>query len=450
MNDCVENIQKTLLACRTKDNCHAIMHTFDALALSLAQNKAVDVATLCGIPFAVKDNLCITGQRMTCGSKALEDYVSPYTATCIQRLLNAGAIPVCSTKMDEFGMGSTGEHCAYGATLHPFDEKRVPGGSSSGAAALVAQGIVPFALGSDTGGSVRLPATYCGIFGFKPTYGALSRYGLIAYASSFDQIGILSSSAEMLEEAFSAMLAGGPDAHDSTNMVIIRENTKKLTEMRVGVLISFFDNMDSSAFDALNSTIKKIERKVKSLSTISEMPYAAWIAPAYYIIACAEASANLGRYDGIRYGNRFGAPASIQELYFKNRSLLGTEVRKRIRMGAYVLSQEHYADYYMRAQRFRKKLTAWFLSCFQQFDILLMPVAKGEAPFLGENHQYENYEADALTAAANLAGLPAISIPIGHGKNGLPIDLQALAASANDKLLLAFAKALDKEVNVHA
>ena len=160
MNDCVENIQKALLDCRTKDSFHAVMHTFDALALSLAQNKTVDGSPLSGIPFAVKDNLCIAGQRTACGSKALENYVSPYTATCIQRLLNAGAIPVCSTKMDEFGMGSTGEHCAYGATLHPLDEKRVPGGSSSGAAALVAQGIVPFALGSDTGGSVRLPAAY--------------------------------------------------------------------------------------------------------------------------------------------------------------------------------------------------------------------------------------------------------------------------------------------------
>ncbi len=450
MNDYSDNIRKTLMACRTKDACNAVMHTFDELSLSLAQSKAVNDSPLGGMPFAVKDNLCMEGQRMTCGSRALENYVSPYTATCIQRLLHTGAIPVCSTKMDEFGMGSTGEHCAYGAALHPLDARRVTGGSSSGAAALVAQGIVPFALGSDTGGSVRLPAAYCGLLGFKPTYGALSRYGLTAYASSFDQIGILSASAEMLEAVFTAMTAGGPDIRDSTNTVSVRENDRPQEVLRIGVLDVFFNSVEASASEILSRAIKKIEKRVKSLSHIFSMPYAQWIAPAYYIIACAEANANLGRYDGIRYGNRVGSPSTIQDMYTKNRSLLGAEVQKRIRMGAYVLSQEHYADYYIRAQRFRKRLNEWFLSCFQQIDILLMPVARAEAPFLGESRQRENYEADALTAAANVAGLPAISIPVGSGKSGLPIGIQALAAPRNDKLLLSFAKSLEKEDDFHA
>lgn len=410
--------------------------------------QGAPLSDLDGVPFAVKDNLAVSGERMTCGSKALENYVSSYSATVVRLLEQAGAIPVCSANMDEFGMGASGENSAFGPTLNPLDGTRAPGGSSSGAAALVSASCVPFALGSDTGGSIRQPASHCGVLGLKPSYGALSRFGLTAYASSLDQVGVLARSAFDLEAVFS-ILSAARDENDSTSDgTLIFAPPVTPACCRIAPIQNLIEEADEEVAAVIQDYLKTLSARCAVLSPV-RMPDTHLIAPAYYVIACAEVSSNLGRFDGMRYGVRAGAPRSLDEAYCLNRALLGPEARKRIQMGAYVLSQDRYAAYYLRARAFREKITARFNAAFQTADLLAFPAAPTVAPPLGKTNAAAQYAADRMTACVNLAGLPAVTLRAGVGTSGMPVGIQLAAAHGNERTLLAFAQAIEKGGQAH-
>lgn len=410
---------------------HAALECFKADADRLSEESDTRLldhqprSALEGIPFAIKANIAYQGHVCSCGSLALKDYVSPYTATVVRRLLAAGAIPICSSNMDEFAMGSTGENSAFGAVRNPHDQTRAAGGSSSGSAALVARGIVPFALGSDTGGSVRLPAAHCGVCGFKPTYGALSRYGLTAYASSLDQIGLLAQSADDIEAALRIM--AGKDPLDATSFNL--PDAAPVHSVRFARVANLADGCASSIQQALSRVAARIAERFSPAEDIT-LPDLRFLAPAYYVLAAAEASANLARFDGIRYGAGHEA--------------FGAEVKKRIQMGEYVLSRDHYASYYQRAKAVQQALCAWFDKIFAVYDYLILPVSPTTAPLLGaaKREPVRFYEADVMTTVANLAGLPAISIPAGKDGGHMPIGVQLLAPKGHDYALLHIAQAL--------
>lgn len=434
---------------------NAVINVFSESASILAEKSAeryalgAPLSALDGVPFAVKDNTCVAGEKLTCASKALSGYVSPYSATSVGCLLAAGAIPVCSANMDEFGMGSTGENSAFGPVHHPDFPGRSPGGSSSGPAALVAAGCVPFALGSDTGGSVRQPASHCGIYGFKPSYGAISRYGLVSYSSSMDHIGILSTSADDIQTIFS-ILCATKDEKDSTSesSIFMKSQHESFSLNKCAAITNLFCMADEAVASVLDINIQKLTGFLRLSRDIS-MPDTDFIAPAYYIIACAEASSNLGRFDGIRYGIRNGMQSTLGQMYTQNRALLGNEVQKRIKMGAFILHQDHYATYYMRACMFREKLSGWFDEIFKSVDVLFLPTSPSPAPLLGASDAGRLYAADQLTACANLAGIPSICVPAGT-TNGLPVGLQLMSARGTDTALINFAQLLSKEGEHHA
>lgn len=445
--DALNDVLKRLESTR---RMNAVLNVFSESASIRAAKSAeryalgTPLSILDGVPFAVKDNICVAGEKLTCASKALSGYVSPYSATAVACLLSAGAIPVCSANMDEFGMGSTGENSAFGPVRHPKFPDRSPGGSSSGPAALVAAGCVPFALGSDTGGSVRQPASHCGICGFKPSYGAISRYGLVSYSSSMDHIGILSTSAVDIQTVFS-ILCASKDEKDSTSFDRSFLNHHcEFSALTCAVISNLFCAADEPVASVLDHMIRQRSAFFHHLGNIV-MPDTDFVAPAYYIIACAEASSNLGRFDGIRYGVRNGTQDSLGQMYAQNRALLGNEVQKRIKMGAFILHQDHYATYYMRACMFRDKLSGWFDEVFKTYDVLLLPTSPSPAPLLGASDTDMLYAADQLTACANLAGVPSICVPAGTTKDGLPVGLQLVSARGTDTALLKFAGLLSKE-----
>lgn len=410
----------------------------DAFASAGASDALLRAGTprspLEGVPFAVKANIAVKGHAMSCGSRVLENYASPYAATVVERLTRAGAIAVCSANMDEFAMGSTGENSAFGATLNPYDQGRVAGGSSSGSAALVALKCVPFALGSDTGGSVRLPAAYCGVCGMKPTYGALSRYGLAAYASSLDQIGVIARSpADILTVL---RIAAGQDPMDATSLDVSLLSSRPIR--RLAPVQNMIGCCAVSVKHAIQAFLSRASKRV-CVSDGIEMTGFEAVAPAYYVLACAEASENLARYDGVRYGVRGG-------------DAFGAEVKKRVAMGEFFLSRDQCATYYQRARAVRNALCTWFDEAFSAADCLIMPVSAQTAPLLDRKHENAAccFKADMMTAAANLAGLPAISIPCGTDESGLPIGVQLIAPKCRDEALLSFASSLLKGENADA
>jgi aspartyl-tRNA(Asn)/glutamyl-tRNA(Gln) amidotransferase subunit A len=429
---------------------HALLTPVAEVRASLAAQSehAPTHGVLAGVPVAVKDNICTLEYTTSCGSKILEGYRSPFDATAIVRLRAAGALIAGKTNCDEFAMGSSTEHSAYGRTCHPLDPARVPGGSSGGSAALVAAGAVPAALGSETGGSVRQPAAFCGVVGIKPSYGRVSRYGLVAFGSSLDQIGVFGNTVALAGRVLSVI--SGPDPLDSTcedrDAISLPETPRDLAGTVIGVPREYFPaDLDAGIRRACERAIERLRQLGASLREIS-LPHTAYAIPTYYIVAPAEASSNLARYDGVRYGPRFGAAADVRELYRSTRGRgFGPEVRRRILVGTYVLSSGYYDAYYGRAQRMRGLIAQDFRRAFEHgVDLLFTPATPTPAFRAGERMEdpVAMYLADIFTVTANLAGLPAMTLPIGRVQ-GLPVGGQLIAPAFAEARMLAAALALE-------
>jgi aspartyl-tRNA(Asn)/glutamyl-tRNA(Gln) amidotransferase subunit A len=418
------------------------------------QRAKGDVGPLSGIPIAHKDIFCTRGIRTTCGSRMLDNFVSPYDATVVEKLNQAGVIVLGKTNMDEFAMGSSNETSYYGAVHNPWDLDRVPGGSSGGSAAAVAGRICAAATGTDTGGSIRQPASLCGITGFKPTYGRISRWGMIAYASSLDQAGTLTHSAE--DAALLLGTMAGHDPRDSTSIAAdVPDYTSKLGAkldgLRIGLCREYFeDGLDSSVADCIRDSIAELE---KSGAIISEVSLAniRHAIPAYYVIAPAECSANLSRYDGVRFGHRCEDPDSLADLYKRSRSEgFGREVKRRIMVGTFALSAGYYDAYYRKAQQIRRLIKNDFDSAFEKVDILVGPTAPTTAFKIGEKSedQIAMYLQDIFTISCNLAGLPAASIPAGF-VDGLPVGMQLIGNYLDEATILQVAHQFQMKTDWH-
>jgi aspartyl-tRNA(Asn)/glutamyl-tRNA(Gln) amidotransferase subunit A len=411
---------------------------------------AVRTNPLAGIPVAVKDNMCREGLRTTCGSRILGNYLPPYTATAVARLSEAGAIIVGKTNMDEFAMGSSTENSSFGPVHNPWNEEYVPGGSSGGSAVAVAAGLVPIALGSDTGGSIRLPASFCGIVGLKPTYGRVSRYGLVAFASSLDQIGPLARNAR--DAARTLGVISGRDRFDSTSANVdvpdyLATLTDEVRGLRIGVPAECFgEGLDTEVRDRVEAAIEKLRERGAVIVPVS-LPHSRYVVAVYYIIATAEASSNLARYDGVRYGLRAEEARSLAEMYRRTRDEgFGAEVKRRIMLGTFALSSGYYDAYYEKAQRVRAMLVADFDAAFECCDVIATPTAPTPPFRLGEkaNDPLAMYLSDVYTVTLNLTGLPGISVPCGMTANGLPIGLQLIGNHFDEMRLLNAAYACEQ------
>lgn len=408
-----------------------------------------------GIPIAIKDNICTDGIKTTCASKMLADFIPPYNATVIQKLLKEDAIIIGKANMDEFAMGSSTENSAFKTTKNPWDLERVPGGSSGGSAAVVGAGIAPLSLGSDTGGSIRQPAAFCGVVGFKPTYGLVSRFGLIAFGSSLDQIGPFSKTVE--DCALALEVIQGEDPLDSTSVKheITEDYLSTLGDgikgMKIGVPKEFFQGgLDEEIASSIQSSIEKLKELGAVVEEMS-LPITQEGLSAYYIISSAEASSNLARFDGIRYGYRPDEFKGVEDLMEQSRTeAFGKEVKRRIMLGTYALSSGYYDAYYNRAQKLKKKIKEQFKESFEKYDLILSPVSP-VLPFkCGEKSEnpLEMYLADIYTININLAGLPAISLPCGFSKEGLPIGLQLIGPHFGESQILKAAYALEQELKL--
>ena len=432
------------------------------LALSKAEHIDKQIASgdhlppLSGIPIAIKDNLCTKGIKTTCASKILDNFVPPYESTVTKKLLNAGAIMIGKTNMDEFAMGSSTETSAFGPTLNPWNITKVPGGSSGGSAASVAAGLCYGSLGSDTGGSIRQPASFCGVVGMKPTYGRVSRWGLIAFASSLDQVGPfannVSDAAEILQ------VISGKDEFDSTTVDIPVPNylemlSKSIKGMKIGLIDNCFDHegLATDVKESVLSSASLLENLGAEIVNISCPRFNDGIAT-YYVIAPSEASANLARYDGVKYGFRAEDEQSLIEMTSKSRALgFGSEVKRRILIGTYALSAGYVDAYYKKAQQVRTLIRRDFDDAFKKVDVLLAPTAPTTAFGSGDNidNPMAMYLSDLLTIPANLAGLPAISLPCGFDKSGLPIGLQLIGNVFEEGKLLQVANQFEKAAEVY-
>ena len=430
-----------------------VTRTFD---LALDQAKRVDekiargeeIHPLAGIPVAVKDNMCTRGVRTTCGSKILHNFIPPYDATVIKRLKEADAVIIGKTNMDEFAMGSSCETSFFGPTHNPHNLETVPGGSSGGSAAAVSADECILAIGSDTGGSIRQPASFCGIVGLKPTYGRVSRYGLIAYASSFDQIGTLTK--DVADAALLMGVISGHDQRDSTSVKIdVPDYPDYLEEdlegIRIGVPTEYLsEGIDPEVRSVILQAIGVISGIGIQCEDIS-MPHTEYAIPCYYLLVTSEASSNLARYDGVQYGYRAGS--SLLDMYKKTRSEgFGDEVKRRIMLGTYALSAGYYDAYYLKAQKVRTLIKQDFDKAFEKYDALITPVSPFPAFKIGEkmDDPLQMYLADIYTVTINLAGVPAISIPCGFSQDGLPIGLQIICKPFNEQTLLKIAFALER------
>ena len=397
---------------------------------------------LTGIPVALKDNICTDGLPTTCCSKILQNFKPYYDATVWTKLKGEGAVLLGKTNMDEFAMGSTSETSCYGAPLNPRDLTRVAGGSSGGSAAAVAANLAPYALGSDTGGSIRQPAAFCGVVGFKPTYGAVSRYGLIAYGSSLDQIGPLTHSVADAALVYDAIR--GEDKRDMTSAAtdgVATVLNPEVKGLKIGVAKEFFEGLDGEIKSIIEAAISRYESAGAQVVEVS-LPTLKTALPVYYIIACAEASSNLGRYDGIRYGFRADNYSSVDDMVIKTRTQgFGKEVQKRIMLGTYVLSSGYFDAYYKKACLLREKVKAEFKSVFEKCDVLFAPTAPTTAFAVGYSggNSIEMYLSDVCTVPVNIAGLPAISIPCGMDSKKLSVGLQIIGDRFADKKVLSAA-----------
>jgi aspartyl-tRNA(Asn)/glutamyl-tRNA(Gln) amidotransferase subunit A len=420
-----------------------------AREMDLARKAGKNMGPLAGVPVAVKDNICTKGLRTTCGSRILERFVPPYSATAVEKLEAAGAVVIGKTAMDEFGMGSTSETNAFGPVRNPADPDRVPGGSSGGSAVAVAAGIVPLALGSDTGGSIRQPASFCGVVGLKPTYGRVSRYGLIAYASSLEQIGPLTGTVGDTAELLSIL--AGSDVRDNTSAT--REVPDYLAQLengvqglRIGIPEEYWsEGLDAGVRASLDASVAVL-KDAGAVVVPVKLPSTRHAISAYYIIAMAEASSNLSRFDGVRYTGRTANPKSLLEMYGRTRSeLFGDEVKRRILIGTFVLSSGYYDAYYSKAQRVREVIRREFDAAFHGCDLLATPTAPTTAWKLGEkiDDPLAMYLSDIDTIAVNLAGLPGLVVP-SEPVNGLPVGLQLIGPAFSEATLLRAGRSLER------
>lgn len=412
------------------------------------------IPALLGIPIAVKDVLCVEGIRCTCGSRILENFTPPYNATAVQRLVDAGMVILGKTNTDEFAMGSSTENSAYFTTHNPWNLDHVPGGSSGGSAAAVAARMAPAALGTDTGGSVRQPASFCGVTGIKPTYGRVSRYGLIAYGSSLDSVGAFARSAADVATLFTLM--AGPDELDATSMrlpvPVLNLNEQDLKGMRVGVPEEYFiegiqPEVESSVREAIR-VMESLGAEVKNI----RLPHTQDALPVYYLIAPAEASANLARYDGIRYGPRVSGD-SMWDIFFRTRGeKFGSEVKRRIMLGTYALSAGYYDAYYGQAQKVRTLIKGDFEKAFEEVDVIAAPVAPTTAFRIGEHGDdpLAMYLEDIFTLPANLGGIPGLAFPVGFDRQGLPVGMQLMGPHYQEEVLFRAAYAYQQVTDWHA
>jgi aspartyl-tRNA(Asn)/glutamyl-tRNA(Gln) amidotransferase subunit A len=428
-----------------------------AKLLDAAQASGSVLGPLHGVPIALKDNLSTRGLATTASSRILDGWVPPYSATVVEKLEAAGAVIIGKTNLDEFAMGSSTENSAFGPSRNPWDRERAPGGSSGGSAVAVAARMVPAALGSDTGGSIRQPAALSGIVGLKPTYGRVSRYGLLAFASSLDQIGPLTHT--VADAALILEVIAGPDSHDSTAaaepvMPYRSALTGDVTALRIGIPRAVLaDGVDPDVLSAFNTAMTALRDRGAELVDI-DLPHARYAIPIYYLIATAEASSNLARYDGVRYGFRtaVGKDGSLQEMYDRTRDQgFGAEVKRRIMLGTYVLSAGYYDAYYLKAQQVRTLLRRDYERAFERVDLVAMPTTPTPAFKLGEktSDPLQMYLADVFTVSANLAGLPAISVPCGFSAANLPIGLQLTGRGFDESTLLRAAHAYQRVTDWH-
>ncbi|GAB6066336.1 Asp-tRNA(Asn)/Glu-tRNA(Gln) amidotransferase subunit GatA [Aquifex pyrophilus] len=426
---------------QTEDKVRAYITPLYEKALREAVSLKGKEKPLYGIPVAVKDNILVEGERTTCASKILENFVAPYDATVIKRLKEAGALIVGKTNLDEFAMGSSTEYSAFFPTRNPWDTERVPGGSSGGSAVAVSVLSAPVSLGSDTGGSIRQPASFCGVIGIKPTYGRVSRYGLVAFASSLDQIGVFGRRTE--DVAITLEVISGWDEMDSTSArkPVPRwseEVKKEVKKLKVGIPKEFFEfELQREVKEAFEDFIKELEKEGFEILEVS-LPHVKYAIPAYYIVAPSEASSNLARYDGVRYGHRAKEYGDIIEMYSKTRDEgFGPEVKRRIMLGTFALSAGYYDAYYLKAQKVRRLIYEDFMKAFEKVDVIASPTTP-TLPFkFGERtkNPIEMYLSDILTVPVNLAGLPALSMPIAW-KNNLPVGGQLIGRPWDETTIL--------------
>ena len=443
-----------------------LLHSFLCVTseYALEQARQVDakiaageeIGLLAGIPIGIKDNMCTKGIPTTCASRILENFVPPYESTVTQKLKDAGAVMVGKTNLDEFAMGSSTENSAYQVTANPWDLERVPGGSSGGSAAAVASGECPVALGSDTGGSIRQPASFCGVVGVKPTYGLVSRYGLVAFASSLDQIGPFARTVEDAAILLSAI--AGHDPNDSTSLKVeIPDYTKLLQptlkpNIKIGVIKETFgEGLDPSVEQAVNQALEQLKNLGAEVQEVS-CPRFRYGLPTYYIIAPSEASANLARYDGVKYGLRVPDADNLLSMYNKTRAAgFGKEVKRRILLGTYTLSAGYYDAYYLKAQKVRTLLKQDFEAAFEKVDVLVCPTAPTTAFKAGEKTEdpLSMYLGDLMTIPVSLTGLPGISVPCGFDENGLPIGMQLIGKVLREDQLFQVAYAYEQSTEWH-
>ena len=409
---------------------------------------------LAGLPIALKDNMCVKGWTTSCSSRMLESFRPPYQAHVIDRLLAEDAVLIGRTNLDEFAMGSSCENSAFGPTRNPWDSNVTPGGSSGGSAVAVAAGMAPLALGSDTGGSIRQPAGYCGVVGMKPTYGRVSRYGLVAFASSLDQIGPFAHTIE--DAALLLSVIAGHDQRDSTSVDApfpeVRDWDRPLEGLRVGIVPEHYgDGIDSEVSDAVHKAIDAYRSLGASISEV-HLPHSKYCVAAYYIIAPSEASSNLARYDGVHYGHRAKSFSNMIDMFEASRGEgFGDEVKRRIMIGTYALSSGYYDAYYLKAQKVRKLIADDYRAAFESVDVVLSPTAPTAAFRIGElvNDPLQMYLNDIYTIGANLAGIPGVSVPCGFTSAGLPIGLQLFASAYNEETLLRAAHQYQQATEWH-
>lgn len=455
MSEIKPNIEKTL---ENAEKLNGELNSFLSIERDQALKRAEEVENssdenqkMRGVAIAVKDNICTVGMRTGCGSKILADYQPQYDATAVTKLKDAGAVIIGKTNMDEFAMGSSNENSAYGTVKNPWDLERVPGGSSGGSAAAVASGVVRVSLGSETGGSVRQPAAFCGIVGLKPTYGRISRFGLVAFASSLDQIGIFGQTSKDIAEVLGVI--AGRDKNDSTSADVevpdyVSELDKDIKGKTIGVPRALFgEGLDDDVRESVENAIENYKKLGAEIVDV-ELPHSKYSIAVYYILATAEASSNLARFDGVRYGFRAEEADKLREMYMKTREQgFGEEVKRRIMLGTYVLSSGYYDAYYSKAQKVRTLLKQDFANAFEKCDAILTPTSPTTAFKFGEKSDdpLAMYLSDIYTASANLASIPGISVPCGLSSNGMPIGVQLVGKNWSEDVLLNIANVYEKE-----
>ena len=451
-----EEVPKYLQKIETYRELNAWIEVYGEEALRRAKEidqkraRGEKLGPLAGLFLAIKDNIAVQGHSLTCGSHILDSFITPYNATVIERILAADGIILGKANLDEFAMGSSNENSYFGVVHHPKDAKRVPGGSSGGSVVCVATGMADLALGSETGGSVRQPAAFCGVAGLKPSYGRVSRYGLVAFASSLDQIGPIGRSVE--DVALLLSVIAGEDAHDSTSAPeavpdYLEAINKPPEDLSIGIPKEFYgEGLDEEVRECINGQIERLRSQGYSVKEVS-LPLTEYAIATYYIIATAEASSNLARYDGVRYGLRDKSASELREMYFRTRDEgFGREVKRRIMLGTYVLSAGYYEAYYKKAQQVRRLIRQQYEQVFREVDVLLTPTTPTPAFFIGEkvDDPLQMYLSDIFTVTANLAGICGLSIPAGETQNGLPIGVQLLADAFREENLFRMGAALEK------